>query len=66
MKEELVKYFSTQTHNNLADAAQTFETSKDPVYIDATEPPLPTQFVNIKNTDGTIRSEEDPEYESKA
>ena len=39
---------------------------KEPVYIDPTEPTLTTRFVKNTNTDGTIRSEEYPEYISKA
>ena len=42
VKKGLGKHFSTQNWNNGADVAQDFETSKDPVYIDKTEPPIPT------------------------
>ena len=65
-KEELGKHFSTQTWNNGAYAERAFETSKDPAYIKPTDPSLPTRFVKIKNMDVNIRSEEDPEYKSKA
>ena len=65
VKEKLGKTFSTQNWNNGADSAQAFDTSNEPVYINPTEPPLLTQFVKITNTDSTIRSKEDPEYESK-
>ena len=63
VKEELVKHFGTQTCNNGDDAARAFETSNDLVCIDPTEPPLPPQFVKNANTYGTIKYEEDPEYE---
>ena len=42
VKEELGKQFSTQTWNDGDDSARAFETSKDPVYIDPTDPPLTT------------------------
>ena len=41
VKEELGKHFFTQTWNNVDDDARSFETSKDPVYIEPNEPPLP-------------------------
>ena len=41
VKEKLGKYFANQTWNNGADAAWEFEISKDPVYIEPNEPPLP-------------------------
>ena len=66
VKEEFGKHFSTQTCNNRSYAAQAFETSKDPIYIEPAESPLPTQFVKNTNTDGTIKSKEDSEYKSKA
>ena len=43
-----------------------FETLKETVYINTTEPPLPTQFIKNMNTYGTIQYEEDPEYVSKS
>ena len=66
MKEKLGKYFANQTWNNGADAAWEFEISKDPVYIEPNEPPLLNRLVRNTNTDGTIKTEEDPEYESKS
>ena len=65
MKEELGKCFSNQTWNNGADDARAFETSKEPVYIKPNESPLSTRFIHNINTEGTIKTEEDPEHESK-
>ena len=66
MKEELGKHFSTQTCNNRSDASRAFDASKEPVYIEPNEPPLPTRFIHNTNTDITIKTKEDPEYESKS
>ena len=66
VKEELGKHFATQTWNNGADAARSFETSKEPVYIEPNEPPLPTRFIHNNNTDCTIKTDEDTEYEGKS
>ena len=66
VKEELGKQFYTQTWNNGTDSTRAFETSKEPIYIKPNEPPLPTRFVHNTNTDCTIKTEEDPEYESKS
>ena len=61
VKEELGKHFSTQTWINGSNAARAFETSKEPFYVEPNEPPLPTWFIHNTNTDGTIKTEEDPE-----
>ena len=66
MKEELVKTFSNQTCNNGADAARAFETSKEPIYIEPNEPPLPTWFIHNTNMEVTIKTEGGPEYKSKS
>ena len=65
VKEELGKHFSTQTWNNVSDAARSFAALKEPVYIEPNEPPLPTRLIHNTNMDGTIKTKEDPEYKSK-
>ena len=58
-------FFSNQTCNNLADATRAFYTSKESVYIEPNEPHFPNWFIHNTNTDSTIKTEEDSEYESK-
>ena len=66
VKEVLGKHFATQTWNNGSDDARAFDTSKEPRYIEPNEPPLPTWFIHNNNMDGTIKTEEDPEYKIKS
>ena len=76
IKEELGKYFATQSWSDAADAARTFEVLVEPVYTEPTELDLSKRIltaVKVTNTsaDGVVTKtiapgEVDTEYDSKA